>query len=150
MFGAISWRRANRWGALAGLVVSSWIFFQLTWSDYGVLLQWEAANFGWSLLAGFAALAAVSLATPPEPEDKLTEFYDRLDRPSQLDGATGEEVAVEGPGHDLLFVHLFDLGLTRGWKSFYERFRVDLNGLIVACGVVVLLIALAKGVLYLP
>ena len=150
MFGAISWRRANRWGALAALVISSWLFFQFTWNDYGVFLQWEAANFGWALLAGFIALAVVSLATPPEPKEKLAAFYDRLNRPSRLDETTGEEVAVEGPGHDLLFVHLFDLGLGRGWKSFYERFRVDFNGLLLACLVVVLLIALAKGILYLP
>jgi Na+/proline symporter len=150
MFGAISWRRSNRYGAFASLVVSSGIFFYLTHRDYGVLLQWEAMNFGIALLAGFLSLAVVSFLTRPEPNHVLDEFYGKLNTPSYLDMKTGEEKTLHEPGHDLLFVNLFNLQLSKGWKHFYERFRVDLNGLVLACGVVVALIALAKGILYLP
>ncbi len=150
MFGAISWPRANRWGALASLVVSSTLFFLLTYGDFEVLLHWDAANFGISLLAGFAALVGVSLATPAESAERLRPFYERLDRSSYLDAASGEEKDSAEPGRALLFVHLFDLGLSQGWSAFYRRFRVDIDGLAVACLVVVALIALAKGVLYLP
>src|SRR5690606_21579315 len=34
MFGAFSWRRANRFGALASLLSSSLVFFWLTWTQY--------------------------------------------------------------------------------------------------------------------
>jgi Na+/proline symporter len=150
MFGAISWRRSNRHGALASLVVSSVIFFWLSYRDYGSLLQWEDMNFGIALLAGFLSLAVVSLMTKPEPDHALDEFYERLDSPSYLDLKTGQEKTLREPGHDLLFVHLFNLQLTKGWKHFYSRFRVDLVGLLLAFGVVAALIALAKGILYLP
>ena len=150
LFGAISWRRANRWGALASLLYSSGTFFWLTWSDYGVLLQWEAANFGIALMVGFAALVVASLATAPESTDRTGPFYARLDRPTRLDPERGEEVSVDEDGHDLLFVHLFNLRLSEGLGAFYRRFRIDINGLVLSFGVVAALIALAKGLLYLP
>ena len=150
LFGAISWRRANRWGALASLLCSSVTFFWLTWSDYGVLLQWEAANFGIALLVGFAALVVASLATAPESTDRTGPFYARLDRPTRLDPESGEEVNVDEDGHDLLFVHLFNLRLSEGLGAFYRRFRIDVNGLVLSFVVVAVLIALAKGLLYLP
>ena len=150
MFGAICWRRSNRWGALASLVVSSAVFFWLTYREFGQLLYWEAANFGISLLIGFFVLYVVSVATPPESAARLNPFYERLNRVSYLDEATGEEKDSHEPGHDLLFVHLFDLGLSKGLGAFYKRFRVDINGLAGACVVVVALIALAKGILFLP
>lgn len=150
MFGAISWRRASRWGALASLLASSAVFFWLTYREYGVLLQWEAANFGIALTAGFLALAAGSLASAPEAPARVKAFYERLDRASRWDARQGREVDDDAPGNSLLFVHLFDLGLGRGLDRFYARFRTDLNGLAVAALVVVALIALAKGVLWLP
>ncbi len=150
MFGAVSWRRANRHGAFASLVVSSAIFFWLTWQDFGSLLQWEAANFGIAIVAGFGALAIVSLMTPPEPAKNLDPFYKRLHTPTYFDEATQKEMPVTEPGHELLFVHLFDLRLSEGPGPFYRRFRHDINGLLACFGVVVALIALAKGILYLP
>ena len=150
MFGAISWKRANRQGAFASLVISSVLFFYLTYSEFGVLLRWEAANFGISLLAGFIALAVVSLLTKPESQARLQSFYERLNRRSYLDEATGEEKDVDEPGHDLLVVNLFQPGLSKGLGHFYRRFRVDINGLLFAFGVVAVIIALGKGVLYLP
>ena len=50
----------------------------------------------------------------------------------------------------MLVANLFNLKLGKGLGQFYRRFRVDLNGLALACLVVVALIALAKGILYLP
>ena len=150
MFGAISWRTSNRWGALASLVVSSGLFFWLTHAEYGVFLQWEAANFAIALVAGFGALALVSLMSAPESDKRLDSFYGRLDRASRWDAQSGSEVDDSRKGNALLFVHLFDLQLGRGFAACYRRFRVDLNGLAVAALVVVALIALAKGILWLP
>ena len=105
MFGAISWRRANRHGAFASLVVSSALFFYLTYQDFGALLRWDETNFGIAILTGFITLALVSLATKPEPREKLQEFYQRLDSPSYLDLKTGEERTLDEPGHDLHLEH---------------------------------------------
>jgi Na+/proline symporter len=150
LFGAISWRRANRWGALASLAVSSLTFFWLTWNAFGELLQWDALNFGIALVSGFAALVAGSLATQAEPAARTEPFYARLNRRTRFNEASGAEQIVEEEGHELLFVHLFNLRLGDGLGAFYRRFRVDLNGLVLAFGVVAALIALAKGILYLP
>ena len=150
MFGAISWRRSNRHGAFASLIVSSVVFFWLTWSDYQQLLLWEAANFGIALAAGFASLAVASWLTAPESSVRLDPFYRRLRTPSYFDEASHQEKPVTEPGHDLLFVHLFDLRLGEGLGAFYRRFRADINGLIACFGVVAALILLAKAVLHLP
>ena len=150
LFGAISWKRSNRWGALASLVVSSLTFFWLTWKEFGAFLQWEAMNFGIALAAGFAALVAVSLATPAESAERTEPFYARLNRRTRFDEGSGQELEVHEEGHDLLFVHLFNLRLGDGLGAVYRRFRVDLNGLALACIVVAALVAMAKGILYLP
>ncbi len=150
LFGAISWERANRWGAFASLAVSSLTFFWLSWKDFGSFLQWEAMNFGIALVAGFAVLVIVSLVTPRESASRTEPFYARLNRQTRFDEASGKELEVHEDGHDLLFVHLFDLRLSDGLGAFYRRFRVDINGLALAFGVVAALIALAKGILYLP
>jgi Na+/proline symporter len=150
MFGAVSWRRANRHGALASLVVSTGVFFWLTWQDFHQLLQWEAMNFGIAILAGFVALAVVSWMTPPESNERLDPFYHRLRTPMYFDEREHLEKPVTEPGHELLFVELFHLRLSEGLGPFYRRFRSDINGLLACFGVVVALIALAKGILYLP
>jgi Na+/proline symporter len=150
MIAAISWRRSNRHGALASLVLSSVLFFYLTHSQFGEFLRWDAANFGWSLLLGFVTLIVVSLATPPEPERMLKPFYENLDRQSFYDEASEKEIAVEKEGHDLLVVHMFNMGWSKGAGHVFRRFKVDIEGLLLAFGVVVILIALAKGILYLP
>jgi Na+/proline symporter len=150
MFAAISWRRANRHGAFASLISSSLLFFYLTYQDFGVILRWEAENFGYSLLLGFVALAVVSWLTPPESKELLDPFYKRLNTHKQLDEETGKEIVIDEPGHDLLVAHLFDLELSKGLGRFYKRFRVDINGLVVAFGVVVIIIILGRGILLLP
>lgn len=150
MFGAISWKRANRYGAFASLVFSSAVFFYFTHAEFGTWLRWDADNFGVSLLAGLVSLVGVSLLTKPERASRLQPFYDRLDTRSELDAATQTEKVISEPGHDLLVIHVFDSGISKGWRHFYSRFRVDLNGLVLAFGVVVALILLAKAILYLP
>ncbi len=150
MFAAVAWKRANRVGAFASVIISAGSFFYLTYSEHQTLLKWEADNFGYSMVAGFLALIAFSLLTKPESAEMLAPFYERLDRHSELDRTSGEERDVHKPGHDLLIVHLFDSGISKGLGQFYRRFRVDINGLLLASGVVVALIVLARVILYLP
>jgi Na+/proline symporter len=150
MFGAICWKRANRQGALASLLASSVLFFTLTYMQFGELLRWDAWNCLWALIAGFVALAAVSLMFPPEPASLTVPFYDNLDSPSYRDDATGEEMPASREGNELLIAKLGDLRLSEGLGAFYRRFRIDLNGLAIAALVVVALIVLARGILWLP
>ncbi len=150
MLSGIVWRRANRYGAFMSLLVSSTLFFWMTFRDYGALLRWQDWNFGLSILAGFTTLVFVSLMTKPEPKTALDAFYKRLQNASFFDDSTGKEKSVTEEGHDLLIANLFDLRLNQGWKAFYGRFKVDINGFITALGVVVGLIFLARGILLLP
>ncbi|MCW5978929.1 MAG: sodium:solute symporter family protein [Bryobacteraceae bacterium] len=150
LFAGLSWKRANRHGALASLLISSVVFFTLTRREFGAWLRWDAENFAIAMICGFAAVVVVSLATKPEHEKRLRTFYERLDTRMELDEATGEEREVREPGHDLLVVHLFNSGIMKGVGRFYRRFRVDINGLITAGAVVVGLILLAKAIFYLP
>lgn len=149
MFGAVSWRRATRWGALASLLASSGVFFWMTYSRYGELLNWQADIFGIAMIVGFATLWVVSVLTPPESAARLDPFYARLNRRTYTD-EKGDEQEINEPGHELLVVHLFDMGWSKGLGHVWRRFRVDLQGLVLAFGVVAGLIALAKGILYLP
>ena len=150
MFGAMCWKRANRWGALASLVTSSIVFFVLTQQQYGEFLKWEPMNCLIALGVGFAALIVVSLMTKAETAETTTSFYENLDSPTYLDEKTGEEVAERGEGHELLIVKLGDLRLSQGFGQFYRRFRVDLVGLVGAFGVVIALIIMARIILWLP
>ena len=150
MLGGIMWRRANRYGALMSLLVSNTLFFWMTFRDYGVLLRWQDWNFGLSMLAGFTTLVVVSLLTKPESKAELNIFYSRLQNASCFDESTGKEEPVMEVGHDLLIANLFNLELSQGWQSFYRRFRVDINGFIVASGVVAGLLLLARVIFLLP
>ncbi|MCC7342041.1 MAG: sodium:solute symporter family protein [Bryobacterales bacterium] len=150
MFGAMCWKRSNRWGALASLATSSLVFFTMTERQFGEMLKWDAWNCMIALIAGFTSLIVVSLLTRREPESMTQPFYEHLDTPSYLDEATGEEKTLHEEGHELLILKLGDLRLSEGLGRFYRRFRVDINGLVVAFGVVVALIVLARAILWLP
>jgi len=150
MFAAVSWKRATRWGALASLLTSSAVFFWLTYDQYGELLNWQAGNFGIAMVVGFLTVWIVSLMTPPESSERLDPFYDRLNRATYTDPKTGDEHEVTEQGHDLLIVHLFDMGWSKGIGHVWNRFKVDIRGLVLSFGVVAALIALAKAILYLP
>ena len=71
LVGGIVWPRANRWGALASLVVSLLVNFSLYALTRQRLDHWDPNVFLGALLAGIAALVIVSLLTPPEPTAPL-------------------------------------------------------------------------------
>lgn len=148
--GAIAWKRANRWGALASLLSSSLLFFWLSYRQFGDLLRWDAWNCLIALVVGFTALAVFSLLTAPESRQLTDPFYQNLDSPTYLDEATGKEVPASRDGQELLVVKLGDLRLSEGIGPFYRRFRTDINGLLGAFAVVVALVIAARMVLWLP
>ena len=73
---AVIWRRANRYGAWASVIVTA-------------LLSLLTTHLGWSfpaqvalyLPAGFLSLVVVSVLTPREPESALNAFYSLLNTP---------------------------------------------------------------------
>jgi len=84
MWVGIVWRRANSNGAWASLIGSSTMFFvarKIGWGQGGQLLS--------ALLVGFALAIIVSLATRPEPADRLSRFFTLLHTP------VGEEKNLE-------------------------------------------------------
>ena len=84
---AIFWRRANRYGAWASVIVTA-------------ALSLVTDNLGWSfpaqvilyLPAGFISLVVVSYLTRPEPERALNVFYSLLNTP------VGEERRLKAAG----------------------------------------------------
>jgi len=90
LLGGLVWRRANRWGALASIVVAFAANF-IAYSLRGERLDhWDPSVFGISLATGVVTLVVVSLLTPPEPEAATADFFGRLDTPSNLPGHEGD------------------------------------------------------------
>jgi len=113
IFGGILWRRANRWGAVASLIVPLVVNFSIMYARGERLDHWEPNVFGISLLSGIAALILVSLATKAEKPEIVDPFLARFAEP------------VEGtakPGTRLL---LADLATGLKERSHYTE---DLKG----------------------
>src|SRR5262249_61794517 len=87
MWVGIVWPRANSKGAWASVIGSSMTFFvaqKIGWGQGGQLLS--------ALLVGFALAIVVSMATRPEPADRLRRFFTLLHTP------VGEEKNLERAG----------------------------------------------------
>lgn len=130
LLGGIVWPRANRWGALASLVVSLAVNFSLYAATGQRLDYWDPNVFLAALLAGIAALVIVSIATPREPEGQVHEFLHRLETSSDDDKSH----------KPLLLVNLLRAGAIlspRGRRVFAE----DLTGFGLAWIWVIALVA---------
>jgi Na+/proline symporter len=139
VLGGIVWRRANRWGALASLVVALTTNFAIYAYTGDRLDHWDPNVFLAALLAGIAALVVVSLATPPEPASGLGSFYRRLRTSSDTD------VDVESPagGRDpLLLVDILQPGRDTGGRG-WAAYREDLWGFGLGWLIVAVLIGVA-------
>jgi Na+/proline symporter len=147
---AVFWRRGNRYGLWAGLGVTT-------------LVAIGTQAFGWTfadqiaayLPAGIVTFIVVSLVTPAEPEKKIRDFYFLLHTPvgeeyrlresgihAVLEGQSVASrsresgVPLEEQGHSLLVVDFLSL-----FQRFsYRRYRVDINGFLVAAGFIILII----------
>jgi Na+/proline symporter len=129
VLGGVLWRRANRWGALASLVVSLATNFVLYYVTGQRLDHWDPNVFLIALVAGIVALVVVSLLTAPESRSQTDAFFTRLETPS--------DDTAQGP---LLLVNLLRLrraAAGRGWRAFRE----DLTGFALGWAIVALLVA---------
>lgn len=150
--GGILWRRANRHGATASIVVAFVVYYAVNHylsGEWHLVYRWKAAPFGWAMLAGFAALVLVSWATPAEAPERIKTFFDKLRRTSNEAGVPEGQPQpwAADRGEDLL---LFDLPgwLTRErWHRFFFRYREDLIGFLLAWISVGLIIGFAWGLM---
>jgi len=122
VLGGILWRRANRWGALASLIVAFATNFILYYVKGERLDYWDPNVFLAALVAGTAALVIVSLLTAPEPAPAVDSLFERLH--------TSSDDATDGQDRPLLLVdalHLRAASGGRGWRAYRE----DLGGFAI-------------------
>ncbi|GIU76135.1 MAG: sodium:proline symporter [Bryobacteraceae bacterium] len=147
VLGGIFWRRANRWGALAGITAAMAANFGI-YSWLGQRFDhWDPNVFLAALLVGTAAFVVVSLLTPAEPDAALDDFFRRLRTPSHLNpeqAATIEDVEREAArrGEQLLLTHLLHPLRGAAGEPFWRAYRIDLQGFaagwVIALGMVAL------------
>lgn len=161
---AIIWRRSNRYGVWASLIVT--ILCSLYVGKYfdfglGLGLAWQITIY---LPVGFLVFIIVSLFTKPEPEEKLNKFYTLLHTPVGeeyklkeagievvLDGVPVDEITdsenskksepLEENGHSLLLVSLLKLKS----KFSLKRYKIDVYGFVAA--IILVLVILGIGLL---
>lgn len=152
ILGGFLWRRANRWGAWAAILVSISVYFGINYHDTGVfqlVYKWLPTPFGWSMLAGFGVFFLVSLMTPAESQERTEAFFDKLRRSSDSDALLpdGTRPLARERGQDLLLVDLTGWFTAERWHGFFRRYRQDLLGFLGAWATVGLLIAMAWGLM---
>lgn len=143
ILGGILWRRANRWGAAASMVVA----LTTNFVGYHVIGRrfdyWDPRVFLVALFAGAVALVVVSLLTPPEAPARAEEFFRNIHTPSNA-GETSATAAATG--RQLLLPNLFSLRRAshgRGWRAY----RDDLSGLVTASAIVVALVLIVWAIM---
>jgi Na+/proline symporter len=152
IMGGVLWKRANRLGALAGIVSSVAVYYAINYHNTGALhlvYKWTAAPFGWSMLAGFAALIVVSLLTRPEAKERIERFFDNMNRSTDAEGlpAGQPKPLAADCGQDLLMLDLPGWFTVARWQGFFRRYREDLVGFVLAWGTVGLLVLTAWGLM---
>jgi Na+/proline symporter len=143
IYAGLMWERANRWGALAGMITAAAVNFTLYSVRHQRLDSWDPGVFSAALAAGVAATVVVSLLTRPEPVDRLKAFVVRVNTPSiGAEGALPVEpdtLAAARAGRQLLVTNLLHLGKGAaglGWRAY----RIDVTGFVVGWCIVCALV----------
>jgi Na+/proline symporter len=150
--GGIVWKRANRYGAGAALIVSVSTYYISNFISAGELMlvyKWKPAQFGLAMLSGFFVFWLVSILTKQEDKDKNDAFFDNMRRKSDAHktGLDGKKPLASETGDDLLLLDLPGWGHKKRWTNFFSRYREDLTGFLLSWLVVGALILLAWGIL---
>jgi Na+/proline symporter len=146
--GGIIWKRANRYGAGAALIVSLSVYYVVNLLSVGQLMlvyKWKPAPFGLAMLSGFFVFWLVSVLTKPEDKAKNDAFFDNMRRKSdaaQL-GSDGKKPLASETGDDLLLLDLPGWLHKERWRNFFTRYREDLTGFLLSWLVVGALVLLA-------
>lgn len=147
LLGGILWRRANRWGAIASMIVALIVNFGLYAAMGERLDSWDANVFLAALLSGIVTLVVVSLLTPEENRDQLSSFFGRLDTPADggesdehadLPEPSSEDVRANAEsGRQLLLVKLLHPRKGAAGVPFTRAFSHDLRGFVIGWGLAI-------------
>lgn len=152
IFGGNLWKGANRYGALAAVLVAYVSYYLLNYFATGeiqMIYKWQPAPFGWAMLAGFTTLIGVSLISPAEPTDRVEAYFDRMRHLSVADRTGDTPELADDSGKALLLLDVGTWFTAARWHNFWSRYREDTLGFLLAWGFVALLIAIAWGVISL-
>ena len=144
--GGLLWRRANRYGALAAVLVAYGSYYLLNFWETGswmLIYRWQAEPFGWAMLAGCLTLVLVSLLTPAEDPERIEAYFHQMENLSRADRRAGESPLAADHGLGLILLDL------PGWirrgrrRDFGRRYREDWLGFLLAWGFVGFLVLMA-------
>lgn len=146
--GGLIWRRANRYGAFASLVVALTIHGVLHHRAHVPFPVFVGEMFGFALLGGLATLILISLLTPHEG-DRAQDLFNRLETPAGREDQPGNSAADEAAdrGEALLLPNLLHLARGARGRPFLRAYYKDLRGFGIAWIVVAAMIALAWSIL---
>jgi Na+/proline symporter len=143
IYAGLMWDRANRWGALAGMLTAAGVNFAMYWARNLRLDDWDPIVFSVALASGIAATVVVSLLTPPEAASRTRAFSERVNTPSEgIISDLPREVdpaAVARQGRQLLVTNLLQLRKAAagyGWRAY----RFDLRGFLMGWAMVIALV----------
>ena len=131
------WRRANRWGAAVSVVVALAVNFSLYYLMNRRLDYWDPNVFLASLAAGFFSIVLVESFYPPGTSSSISDFFERLDTPSDGHDAESSDMCssaqLEDParsGRQLIVPNLLHLRRGHG-HSFWTAYHEDFKGLLI-------------------
>ncbi len=152
VFGGMLWKRANRYGAISGVVIAFLVYYLLNYLDMGVIelvYKWKPGIFGWAMLAGFAIFVIVSLLTKPEDKKRIEQFFDNMQRLSDEDkiAKDGKKPLARDHGQELILLDVSTWFRKERWENFAVRYREDWRGFVLATGFIGVLILIAWAIL---
>ncbi len=150
--GGVLWKRANRYGALAAIIISFGVYYALNFVHFDEIMlvyTWNPALFGWAILAGSVAFVVVSLITKPEDQSAMDTFFEkmRLSTDPEDKNPDGSKKAASAVGKDLLLLQVTGWVHAERWKGFFRRYREDIYGFLLSWGFVAALILLAWAIM---
>jgi Na+/proline symporter len=152
VLGGFLWKRANRYGALAAVVISLATYYAINICQTGqwcLVYKWLPAPYGWAMLVGAVVFVVVSLLTPPEDPKRIERFFDNMQRSTDDEGlpAGQPKPLASERGQDLILLDLPGWFTAARWHNFWHRYREDLVGFALAWLTVGLLILTAWGLM---
>lgn len=152
-FGGFMWKRANRFGAIAAISVafiSYYILNYLETDTFQLIYTWKAIPFAWAMFLGFLALIIGSLLTPPEPEAENNAFFDNMEHLSVTDSPTGKRIEAGAAGAAMILLDAPGWFNKERWINFWQRYKEDAYGFLLAWCMVAFLLAVAWSILQIP
>ncbi|MCF6268985.1 MAG: sodium:solute symporter family protein [Melioribacteraceae bacterium] len=155
VFGGNLWRRANRHGGLASVLVSFIVYYTLNYlntQEIDIVYNWNTEVFAWSMLAGFVSFIFVSLITKPEDKKMIDAYFNKMQLLSDDDAkdANGNKPLATERGMGLILLDGFPGWFKKDrWTHFAARYREDWTGFLLAWVFVVVLILFAWLILQL-